>query len=707
MKLKTFTAFALALTAGSAAACGPYWFAPTDMVLYKMGDAPFNTSNPALQREQAGLEAWRQLTGSGISTDDIAQVMRYSVRQIEDPNRNSRNPFERWLEQHPRASQYLSLAKRCEQTREKMCDPWYYPDSEEWWEESSIEQIESEARSHSPAEMQGRYVLLAIRAMMSRHRYEDCVHYWDSVQSEVTCRAVRDLIEPNLVGCRFHMGDSVAALNDFIRLGDVESTEYCARKMGIDLLDCAGANPELYIFQVILDSYLQELDCVLNECEQYYDYYDEEYKQKILSRCRHRRDQCLKVLREHRPRNAAMWLYAAAAMSDALGEGTQALNLCNRALKAAGHWALDERTRVLRFHIQARYMPLGKRYDAMLRQGTRLLAALTARDLNQFTSQLCYDYSWDGYQTNKNDVFWDYHKVANYYWKDMLLRIVCGEAVPRLVKAGKTTQALLLSNMAENYLMHLTHADSLMQRYDNSTFMLADSLTARQVQQYRDVVAHPRGDFERWLVRWGYNDADYWNELLGTLCLRDMNYSRAINYLSKVSHRYQRSMNIWPYMKQDPKRYQRVEVVTAIDYKLRYARHMLVAQQTLSRSRDPNARAQAMLQLAVGLENAIGEWDEDGIWLGSDCWPLLQYKASSYYYSSGQAYEKQAKAQLAMAERWYKEAFSTFTDHELAAKWMVECCLSRTAIERYPHTATARHLLTQCDNLRLYYSSAK
>ena len=40
-----------------------------------------------------------------------------------------------------------------------------------------------------------------------------------------------------------------------------------------------------------------------------------------------------------------------------------------------------------------------------------------------------------------------------------------------------------------------------------------------------------------------------------------------------------------------------------------------------------------------------------------------------------------------------------FTDHELAAKWMMKCSMFRTVVERYPETATARYLTAHCDNL--------
>ena len=703
MKSKLFTVLVSILFAGHALACGPFWTGPKDFVVYKMGEALINSCDPEEQREKASLEAWCKLAGHGITTDDVAQVMRYNSNRLNKLSAKSPNPFERWLCNQESAYHYIMLAKQCEEVREAMQDPWYYPDSEEWWESPTIQEVESEALKHEPDEMQGRYVLLAVRSMMSQHHYEQCKQYWDSVQHKITCKAVRDLIEPNIVGCRFHLGDSTWALNEFVRLGDVRSAEYCAQKMGLDLFDFASANPNLYIYQCLLDNYLQSLDSEMSNID-YYSYYDEEYRDKLLNRCRQRRDACLKVLQQCRPQNAAMWLYAAAAMSDILGEWKTAVSLCDQALKATGHSSLDERTRVLRFHIEAKHRPLDRGYDAMLERGVRMLAALTSRDLQQFIDLR----SFDKYELR---AYYDYHEIANYYWKDMLYRIIAGEAVPRLAKAGKTTQALLLCNMAENYIMHLTDADSLMRRYDNGTFELADSLPVIAVKHYRAVVAHPRNSFERWLVKWGYNNADYWNELIGTQCLRDMNYAEAVTYLSKVSSNYQQSMNIWEYIKYNPMHYRQIKVLSRFNYKLNFAMNMLKAQQSML-SKNADERAEGMIRLSIGLENANSyryveesEYGTYDYWVHPDCWPLLLYVASCGYYGAGDYYAHKAEKQLELSEKLRKQAFDTFTDHEIAAQWMGECCMFQEVIERYPETKAAYFFGTHCDNLKDYYAS--
>lgn len=682
------------LAAATAWACGPFEVKPRDFVVYRLPQpAQAQPNDMTQQRDSASLQAWCELAGDSVTPGDVAQVMRLPrITAAALDSAAVTNAFAGWLLKHRDALQCLTLAKQCELTRQFMQDPWYYPDTEND-DILAIEQIEALARQHDPAEVQGRYALIAVRAMMSQRAYERCVQYLDSVQASVTCEAVRALIEPYLAGCQFHLGNHEKALLHFIRLGDVQSAEYCAMKMDAELLDYASANPELPVFAQLLADYLLRLDIDMRYGPNEWRSTNPDIRQ---AQCQRRRDICLAVADKH-PANEAMWLYAAAAMSDALNQVSSAVALCDRALTARGHQPLADHLRVLRFYIQARTMPVGAHYDAMVQRGVRLLAGLTERDQQQFRDFLSIDPYLE--LSSREGVIGTYHNVTNYYWHNMLNRIVVGTVVPRLVTAGKTTQALLLSNMAENYLVRLMHADSLMQRYDNATFTLADTLPTAAVRHYRQVVAHPRNAHERWLVAHAYNDDDYWNELLGTKCLRTMDYRGAVGYLRQVSHDYQRSMNIWPYLTHDPMRYRTIAVTDRCDYKLHFAQRMLAAQQAAC-SADPNTRADGLMLLATGLANAIRDYET-----GEDarCWALLRYSTSDYWYEYGDHNAHVMLDQYKLIDRYRRRAYSTFTDRERAAQWRYEWCEYRRVITDYPETPTASIVGTQCDNLRDYY----
>lgn len=721
-RLRRFTAVvSVVFTAMTVMACGPVVISPRDLVVYKPNPKRVNVTQ-ADKRVQASNMAWCELAGNGVKPADVASVMSLNSEDLSHLNVLSQNAFERWLCGNPAAQAYVLLAKQCEETRNMMKDPWWYPETEDD-EYLFIEDIEERAMRHSGKEMQGRYVLLAVRALVTQGKWQQCVDYWNRVEKDVTCQAVRDLVEPNLVGCRYHLGDSVGALNDFIRLGDVNSVEFCSKQMKVDWMDGAEQNPELTIYEEYLQNYLLWLDHTLNSGGIYggVDEMSPREKSELMAKCRRYRDRCMKIVREMNPDNAALWLYAAAAMSDALGEYSQAIALCDRSARAGGHERIDERLAVLKFHVQACGMPMGAAYESMLYDNMMMLTGFAARDSKKFGKDIDQEVA----RSEDPELLWLYYwqwrtgEDPAHYWHDMLYRIVVGEAGPRLVAAGKTTLALMATNVAEGYLAQVLGVDTLMRVYDNSTFMMADSLSLPQLKRYMHTLESPSSDFEKWLATYCYKDSDYWNELLGTRCLRDMNYQGAISYLEKVSPEYQLKMNIVPYFKYDPMRHQDVSADSVLNYKLNYARAMLVAQNTMRTARDPNKRALAMLRMAIGLENAADghkrlaahsffedlQEDYPDLYANEETsgrdWQLLRYGIGSQG-SLCQADVRALKQQIALSRQLKKRAFDTFTDREIAARCWVEMCGYKTVLKRYPETVTADILRSRCDELRYY-----
>ena len=80
--------------------------------------------------------------------------------------------------------------------------------------------------------------------------------------------------------------------------------------------------------------------------------------------------------------------------------------------------------------------------------------------------------------------------------------------------------------------------------YGCLSFQLMGSLTCRQlIAAYGKMQS--RTSLYAFLRRKARTDRDYVYELIGTLALREENYARAIEYLSKVNNRYLRTTNIY------------------------------------------------------------------------------------------------------------------------------------------------------------------
>ena len=145
-------------------------------------------------------------------------------------------------------------------------------------------------------------------------------------------------------------------------------------------------------------------------------------------------------------------------------------------------------------------------------------------------------------------------------------------------------------------------------------------------------------------------------------------------------------------------------------YKLGFARRMAGLQRTLLTSKDPNTRAQAMINYAIGLRNSFTD----------TCWPLTRYKESCRYYSSydyeewaynpyKRPYNDDSKATYKFInnaredyKRLTEKALKTFTDKEKAAWQMVRLNRRASLMDTYPDTKAAAFVRAHCDEWNDY-----
>ena len=242
-----------------------------------------------------------------------------------------------------------------------------------------------------------------------------------------------------------------------------------------------------------------------------------------------------------------------------------------------------------------------------------------------------------------------------YYWNDMMRRIVLSEVCPRMLKAGKTTRALQLANMADNRLLGLVGKQEVtlvitdengdcqfVQQvlpldkyrysgefnsydYSNHFFEMIDSLGTDAAIAYVRQVQRPQTAFDRFLNARGYTGNDYLNDIAGTQCLRAMRYGEAIGYLGAVSEAYKHHLtsnrNTTPFA------IRATPTENPTDFKFAFAREMLSLEQSMKATREPNRKARLMVRYAIGLRNSFDR-----------CWSLTQYYRGSCYW--GQVCEK-------------------------------------------------------------------
>ncbi len=142
----------------------------------------FDLDNPEVKQN---CESYHALTSPDISWKHIYTVVyRYSLEDMQGLlKRRSDNQFVRYINEHndKELADYLLLAKRCEVVRLGMLDPWHYPPNED----SELEEILSEALDYRGTRLADRYLLQAIRALMSLKRYADIVALWQAGEAKV------------------------------------------------------------------------------------------------------------------------------------------------------------------------------------------------------------------------------------------------------------------------------------------------------------------------------------------------------------------------------------------------------------------------------------------------------------------------------------------------------------------------------------------
>ena len=254
--------------------------------------------------------------------------------------------------------------------------------------------------------------------------------------------------------------------------------------------------------------------------------------------------------------------------------------------------------------------------------------------------------------------------------------------------------------------------------YSNLMFLMVDSLNSDAIIRYWEAAHAPRTPMQNYLIHCSYLDADYWQDIIGTHALRELNYPMAVNYLKNVSPEYQYHTNVYldNGMWRNPFCYNPKYNLEPIDdnhnYKLTFAQNMAELEQKMKHSADPNVSARSMILYALGMKNSM-----------KYCWGLTYYSKTSYmwideeydesaekpywYSDNGSETEYYHRSRTwKKADELIKEAFTHFTDPEQAAMEYSKLAMVWKVAELYPDTQTGRWLSRHCDRWEDYLKAA-
>lgn len=695
---RVLNALILLLSTSTALACGSYSInIPTPDFFGMSGPGVVNYD---YDRDE-NLRLWQAQTDAHIPLADIEQAVyrdsreRFGRQIYKQPGPKS-NKFYNYLDNtlDTEAKAFLYVAKELAEAREAIASPWYYPASrDEDVAEEKFRQLFDRCRNYRGTRFADRYALQGVRALFAWRRYADCIEYCDSAFAAFPdSNLFKRMARRYEAGCWARIGQTERVDTCFALAGDVYSVtdslrvEYMAR-LNPDAPQFIG-----YVRSNSRDSaFMAAMIPVAN-----------------------------RLLADGRVRNRGDWFFTLAyAAKEYLGNLPQARQYISKALRQ-GFYNEEFRdlARVYRMKL-----------DAEAGDGSRL-----EEDLRWFLAK--YDSSdWQAQQ-----------------WSNRLENIIYSVWVPRLWRQEKYARAILLCSFADYFkepgrrywkfaksgefdgswwIQNLTLAQMRQSEtyfnekdYGCLSFQLMGSLSSVQLAQvYREMMQDtPLNNLLRRNMR---TDRDYYYELIGTLALREADYSRAVDYFSRVSERYMRTLNTFPYLDREPfaanppypggnDAYGSVygpgtteKGCPRPDAKLDFARRMLTYSRAMRDGTTADERARARLLYAVGRRNSFNRcWALTQYWRGFYL-PTLYYLMFEYSFTELDDYDflydydvDDYEDTEAVFEREVREALAMFRSDEERAKAEYFVGNLKSVVRRYPDTQMAEYVRTSCDRWR-------
>ena len=743
MKLIKFTLVSLALFVNSLAyACWSPSYTPGEYyVFYSYSAKNTNTQS----KTDANIKDWRRLIGNQASLKDIEEVVyQYSLADLENiflKKGGDKNSFVEYLRKKNDTEivNYLLLAKRCEIARAKRNDKWWYPTKDDL-KYYDLQEIVREALAYKGSRLKNRYLLQAVRATYTMKNYDLCIELWENKIKNLPRSAVKTMCQGYIGGIWFQRGDYEKAIQFYNDGNDQASFWWCAENMTKENTDIERikilykyqpSSEELAVMiQNICRSAEDKVNCkvfnneISDDEDEYYGCSCKSF-QKNRKRYIGLRDFALQVAAENLSNNPAMWQYAAAFLTFLDGKTTLATEYANKAANLDGTPFIKEKIKVFQIML---YAYAAKKYDtnfeAQIFPQLQWLDSLIVRDINVK--------NLEGYDSEKGEwlnmsikeMYDDWYTKANYsqyYPFDMMRKIVLSVMLPKYRQQKDYTKALLLAGMASERLRTLVDFKHIEKEWNNSTynadystdiFNYMNEFPVKNVIEYQHLLqSGGQDEFERFLISKCYKNDDYLNELIGTKYMRLEKFEEAIPYLSKVSDKYIKSMNVYYYFRFDPfrevyenRKYQKPYPA----YKLNFAKKMLKLQQKMQTEQDKEKNAAAMLQYAVALERSVScdeSWALTTYYVGSgydnynntsNTWekPLLK-RSEKLIAQAGKTIENSKNINIHAKYDWYKNV-------EYSYNWHTNETYKKF-IEKYRKTTMYQEYLSECDNLQSYF----
>lgn len=637
--------------ATNALACGPYYYSISELYLYRVQDTIKTNERNNIY---SNIDLWSTYTKHMASATDIETlVYKYALSELSiETLQKDTNTFARYLIRYndQLAINYLRLAKQCEHWRFKQMDPWYYPtkadldttslktylsnlpdSTQSVGVKASLRQIVAQSTPLFKSKLGVRYMLQAIRAAFSLKEYHYCIELWSKTIKLQPKSVVRDMCEEYLTGAYLNEKeyDKVLAhyaTNDDLSLKNLEGAasklnhKFDSTFFELELLDTYRPNQISSRLQKICWQAEEETN---NKIFKHTITDQRTWKRHtnndaLSEKYVHLRDLALRRV-AHGSKNAALWQYTAAFLTMLNNEPNKAYRMAVKAQRMPASKFLKEGVDALETMLYA----MTATYDLPFEH------EITKR-LQRLDSYLVAEHK------NGPTLIFDSLYYSCYYFKRALDKITLAVIAPRYLKEHKPEKALFLAGLASERMRELTsfRATYNSQKDENpdfhtKSFQMMNQLSAKENEQFVAVLySGGRTPLERFCAAHCYKNRDYYNEILGTLHMREERFDKAIYYFKKLPKGYDTTLNINSGMWMNPfhePTIRRKYIAEKMGYKLRYAQQMFDLQRMMNTAKSQDIKAELTYRYGLGLLRA-----------STDCWKLMRYYNASDSYAPHQ-----------------------------------------------------------------------
>lgn len=595
-------------------ACGPeYYPVPGDYDLFKIIPAENSSSNNA--QADDNIRLWHKYVHQQVALQDIsAAVYKATLEYTQfvdkhfDELRQNKNttdyPFFDYLlkTNDKEAMEYLLLAKRCETSRFKYYDPWYYPSKDDL-EFTDLKQIYQEAIAYKGSKLKSRYLLQAIRAAYSMLRYDDCLSLWENEVMLLPSDAITQMSATYIGSIYFRLQEYEKAAFIYSATNDITSLKWCIAKLEepSDELETIQTiykyAPQYPDFPDMVASFIRRAERTTVRkwvTGSYWSWYsDDDY-----SKQRETYQQLLlfanRVVKEKQCHDPAYWQSVASYLTFLDGDYKKANTMLRKAEAMKGEVSTHNNIRVLRILYDAVLCKYDRKYEHKLLSQLQWLYQMAEK--TPFNENRIYNY-----RNHYTDVL---ERLVDYHW------------VPNLRKQGDTNKVCgligLKSEIRSKHFSHRTEkADSVdwfwNNDYSTPIFNHLDTLSTKEVLAYKKYLfGKPQSQLDKFITGRCYQNEMYYNELIATKYIRTADFEEAASYLKNVSDEFLSRQNILHYLvnkdeKTDiwfygPNRYYDWEYFNRKDFKGRYDNKLHFCQKMITLKRQLNGNLSAAVK---------------------------------------------------------------------------------------------------------------